>query len=288
MARNVALTSGGYSSNSEMFEKLEGHKRYTAMSSPHSQGIGITLGLAAGGFVRGGEKHLPLFGAVMADDNIPSRSIGGIRQWIPDREPWEIMVNARGERFYPEDAPSFDTQEHALVKQPDERAWAVFDQAIFDEAPPLLKGGNWSHESVAQAFDSQHPSFYKANTLQELAKLAGVDAKGLAATVARYNKAQKSGKDPFGRTHMPRPIAKGPFYAIRIQGYVLTSFAGLGVDNELRVIRKDGSVIPGLFAAGELLGTGQLMGNSYCGGMTVTPSLTFGRLMGQKFFQMEA
>ena len=35
-------------------------------------------------------------------------------------------------------------------------------------------------------------------------------------------------------------------------------------------------------------GTGQLMGNSYCGGMTVTPSLTFGRLMGQKFFQLEA
>ena len=54
------------------------------------------------------------------------------------------------------------------------------------------------------------------------------------------------------------------------------------MDDSLRVIREDGSAIPNLYAAGELLGAGVFMGRSYCGGMLVTPALTFGRLLGQK------
>ena len=66
---------------------------------------------------------------------------------------------------------------------------------------------------------------------------------------------------------------------------MLITFAGLAVDKELRMIRMDGTPIEGLYAAGELLGTEQLMGKSCCGGMTLTPSLTFGRLLGQKILK---
>jgi fumarate reductase flavoprotein subunit len=289
LGHNVALTSGGYSANGDMIQKLEGRLRYCDMTYPYSQGVGVTLGLAAGGYLRGGEKHLPLFGAVLANDDHPSRVVAIVRHWVGDRPPWEIMVNARGERFHQEDRQNFDIQEHALVKQPDERCWAVFDQSIFDQAPALLSGTRWPRDAVVKAFDTNAPSFYKADTLTKLSQAAGVDGEGLARTVARYNEGQRTGRDPlFGRTFMPKPIIDPPFYALRLQGYLLTTFAGLGINSELQVVRKDGTPISGLYAAGELLGTGQLMGNSYCGGMTVTPSLTFGRLLGQKFMQVNA
>ena len=152
----------------------------------------------------------------------------------------------------------------------------VFDEAILRAAPKLISGGGskWTHEDMATAFEDKKPMFFKGATLEALAKAAGVDAGGLSKTIARYNTAQTDGGDELGRKYMPLPIAKPPFYAIQLQGYMLTTFAGLAVDKDLRVVRHDGRVISGLYAAGELLGTGQLMGNSYCGGMTVTPSLT--------------
>ncbi len=289
LGRNVALTSGGYSANGDMIRQLEGRIKYCDNTYPYSQGIGVTLGLAAGGYLRGGEKHLPLFGAVLANDDYPSRVVGLVRHWVGDRPPWEIMVNVRGERFHQEDRQNFDIQEHALLKQPDERCWAVFDQTIFEEAPALLTGTRWTRDAVIAAYRTNTPMFYRADTLADLARAAGVEEKGLASTVAAYNDAQRAGHDPqFGRTFMPKPIITPPFYALRLQGYLLTTFAGLGVNSELQVVRKDGRPIPGLYAAGELLGTGQLMGNSYCGGMTVTPALTFGRLLGQKFMRRNA
>jgi fumarate reductase flavoprotein subunit len=87
---------------------------------------------------------------------------------------------------------------------------------------------------------------------------------------------------------MPLPIAKAPFYAIQLQSWLLTGYAGLAVNKELQVVREDATPIPGLYAAGELLGTGAFMGRSYCGGMVVTPALTFGRLLGQSMLEFPA
>jgi fumarate reductase flavoprotein subunit len=85
---------------------------------------------------------------------------------------------------------------------------------------------------------------------------------------------------------MPRPIATAPFYAIELQSWNLTSYAGLAVDGRLRVTRRDGTPIPGLYAAGELLGMGQLMGRAVCGGMAVMPALALGRLLGNEILQV--
>ena len=78
----------------------------------------------------------------------------------------------------------------------------------------------------------------------------GVDKDGLTDTVAQYNIAQASGKDVLGRTHMPLPIEKAPFYGVRLQSWFLTTFAGIAVGKDLQVIRQDGSQIGGLYAAG--------------------------------------
>ncbi|MEE8307070.1 MAG: FAD-dependent oxidoreductase [Gammaproteobacteria bacterium] len=285
---NILLTCGGYASNPEMFEELEGAKDYADVSYEYSQGAGITLGLAAGGYVRGGEHHLPLFGGIMMDDNYPSRMIASARHFPPNRPPWEIFVDRNGKRFLREDIPSHDAYEHALLAQPEERCWVVFDEAIRKQAPKLVGGGFGGPFDLVEAFEAGWPSFFHSETLAGLAQAAGLDPEGLENTVASYNEGQKSGKDALGRKHMPLPIGKAPYYAIQLQSWLLTSYAGLAVDKELRVIRADNTPIKGLYAAGELLGTGQTMGRSYCGGMMVTPALTFGRLLGQSMLKFPA
>ena len=68
-----------------------------------------------------------------------------------------------------------------------------------------------------------------------------------------------------------------------MQGWTLVSFAGLAVNERLEVIRTDGRPVGGLFAAGEVLGAGATSGHAYTNGMLVTPAITFGRLLGERF-----
>jgi fumarate reductase flavoprotein subunit len=292
MARNVALTCGGYTENAAMYEKYEGAKDYTISTWPFSKGAGIDLGLAAGGYVRGGQNHTPLFGAVLADDKVPSRIRAMVRHFPGDRPPYEIFVDAGGKRFLCEDVLSHDVYEQALARQPGERCWMVFDDAALKTAPPAVRGGinaAWSQQNTLDAFEKGNvPMFHRGDTIGGLAKKAGVDAGGLAETIAAYNRAQAGGKDPLGRKFMPLPIAKAPFYAVQLRSWNLTSYGGLAVDGKLRVVRKDGTPIRNLYAAGELLGMGQLMGKAVCGGMSVTPALSLGRLLGNEILRFEA
>ena len=290
MGKNVVLTSGGYASNSEMFEELEGAIDYSDVSYPYSQGAGITLGTSVGGYVRYGENHLPLFGAILGDEEYPAPMVAVARHFPGDRPPWEIIVDAQGKRFLQEDILSHAAYEEALLEQPGEECWTVWDHEIHTQAPPLISGGflgMMEKEDIADAFNEGYHNFFKADTLEELAEKAGIDAKGLTGTVSKYNMARVTGHDDLGRTHMPLPIEKGPFYAIRMQSWFLTTFAGIAVGKDLQVIKQDGSPIGGLYAAGELLGTGATSGRAICGGMLVTPSITFGKLLGERLLQFD-
>jgi fumarate reductase flavoprotein subunit len=101
--------------------------------------------------------------------------------------------------------------------------------------------------------------------------------------VTGYNEDLLAGRpDALGRGHRPAPVAQPPFFALENHGISLISFAGLDVDDELRVRREDGSVVPGLFGVGEVLGAGATCGNSFCGGMMVTPALSLGRWLGAR------
>jgi fumarate reductase flavoprotein subunit len=217
--RSVVLTSGGYGSNSRMFEQIEGIPDYADTVYPYSQGAGITMGLAAGGYLRGAELRQPLFNAVLQDDAVPSRMLVRLVTDPLQRPPWEIYVNRRGERFVREDEPTFDAKEKALKRQPQERCWVVLDEAMRQAMPtPPTRG--WSKDEFAEAFGAL-PLFYVADSLQSLAVAAGIDAAGLAATVADYNAGWATGRDRLGRAHLPLPVEKPPFYAIRMQGYYL-------------------------------------------------------------------
>jgi fumarate reductase flavoprotein subunit len=285
--RKVVLTCGGYTANPAMFEKYEGVKTYTRATYPWSQGIGIELGLAAGGYVRGGDKHTPLFGAVLSDHAVPTSIRAMARHFPPERPPFEIIVDGQGRRFLCEDVPSHDAYEQAISGLPHQRCWVVYDEAIRQAAPRLIRGGGFSGpfspEDEERAFANGEPMFFRAGDLGTLATKAGIDPQGLIATVAAYNRGRAEGKDALGRQHMPMAIEAGPFYAVQLSSWNLLSYAGLGVDGRLRVTRPDGTPIANLYAAGELLGMGQLMGRSLPGGMSVMPAITFGRLLGMEF-----
>jgi fumarate reductase flavoprotein subunit len=285
LGRSVVLTCGGYIANAEMFEQIEGVRDYGNTVYSFSRGAGVTMGVAAGGYVRGQDCHQPLFNAVLASDTVPSPLLLHLLTDPAYRPAWEIWVNVRGERFVREDTPSFDDKEKALARQPEERCWVVMDDAMLQGSPSLSR--EWSKSEIIAAF-GVYPLFYRASSLAELAAMTGIDAAGLQATVSAFNEGQAGGKDSLGRDHMPLPITRPPFHAIRMQGYYLLDTAGLAVDTGLRVITRHGAPIPNLHAAGELLGMAALQGQSYCGGMSVTPALAFGRLLGASLLPIEA
>jgi fumarate reductase flavoprotein subunit len=283
-ARQVVLASGGCASNPAMYEALHGVPLYCQIAHPNSQGIGLTLGLSAGGYLRGGDKYAPLPGAILASDRWPSppSAISALNPTL--RPPWEILVNTSGERFVREDHPSMNHIEHAISEQPGHRHWAVFDAEILEKSPPLVP--DWDAEKVRAACD-EHPMFHAASTLGELGIKAGINPRELAATVESYNRARSQDRpDPQGLEHRPLPIARPPYYAVQMQGWTVISFAGLAVDERLRVIDPGRRPIPNLYAVGEVIGAGATSGRAYTNGMLVTPALTFGRLLGQQYLQL--
>ena len=173
------------------------------------------------------------------------------------------------------------------LQQDGNRAWLVFDHEAIENAPQILSARRWTFDEYLELFNS-HDFFYKADTVEGLGEAAGFDAKGLVATVAEYNAGQGRGHDKLGRKHLPAPIAKPPYYSILTHSWSFVSFGGVAVDDDLRVIRPDNTPIQGLYAAGEAIGAGQTQGRSQCGGMCLTPALTFGRLLGQKMLKFAA
>jgi 3-oxosteroid 1-dehydrogenase len=137
-------------------------------------------------------------------------------------------------------------------------------------------------------------SLVKATTIAELAAQMGVSADALVESVDRFNGFARLGKDKdFGRGESgydryygdPRikpnpslaPVEHAPFYAVRMVPGDLGTKGGLRTDVHARVLREDGSVIEGLYAAGNCSST--VMGHTYAGpGATIGPAITFGYL----------
>ncbi|MBK1789189.1 FAD-dependent oxidoreductase [Prauserella cavernicola] len=279
-AAAVILTTGGYSGNAELFPALTRGAPLVGPGSPTSTGRGILAATDVGAQVRGQDLFLPTYGGVLlADSTHETEGLDDYPSLTPQqRPPWEIHVNRHGTRFVAEDSHSVDVRETALLEQPRLEFWIIYDEAIRRAAPPLLP--TWSDLDLEAAFD-RHPSFARAGDVGALAAAAGIDANGLRATVAAYNDAVESGGDEFGRRHFPAPIGTPPFYAVRNHGTTLKSPAGLAVDHSLRVLGSDGA-FANLYAAGEAIGGSSMSGKSFVSGMSVTPALSFGRMLGRK------
>ncbi|MEO7130798.1 MAG: FAD-dependent oxidoreductase [Dermatophilaceae bacterium] len=275
----VVIATGGFGFAPDLFRELEGAPLVTA-SAETSTGDGLVLAQQVGAGLAGQGTYLPTFGGLPPED-------GGRVTWelrpllvATERPPQEIYVDRSGHRWVAEDEVSIDDKERALVTIEDMTFWMVFDAAALRDSHPMVIG--WEREDI-DAKSGVRVGIHRADSLEDLAEAAGIDPQGLVETVERYNGHVAAGEDPdFGRLHLPAPIAEGPFYAIRNHALTLITFTGVDIDTEMRVRREDGSIIPGLYAVGEVIGAGATSGNSFCGGMLITPALAFGRHLGQR------
>lgn len=276
----IVLATGGFAFDKELFEEIEGVPLVSA-AHPTSTGDGLVIAREAGAGIAGRGQYLPTFGG-LPHPTTPGKAYFGERPLLiaAERAPWEIYVRRTGRRFVAEDEPSIDRKERALVAGDDGTFWTVFDDRARRESVPMVVG--WSAEDV-RAKAGVRAGVFGADTLAELAARTGIDPAGLADTVARYNRAVEAGRDEeFGRAHLPAPIAEPPFFAMENHAITLVTFAGVDIDDRLRVRRGDGTVMDGVYAVGELIGAAATCGNSFCGGMLVTPAITFGRLLGRR------
>jgi 3-oxosteroid 1-dehydrogenase len=282
----VLLACGGFERNAEM------RRRYQAepigadwtTGAVSNTGDGIVAGQDAGAAV------------ALMDDAWWGPSIplpGGPYFCLAERSlPGCILVNGAGQRFVNEAAPYVDAV-HAMYEgntpaNPHIPSWLIFDQRyrdryVFAGLPP---GRRFSKRWYAAG------AVYRMDSLGQLADEIGIDGSGLGKTVARFNEFAQAGRDEeFGRGGSaydryygdprcrPNPnlaaLSTPPFYAVKIVPGDLGTKGGLRTDERARVLRADGSVIPGLYAAGNV--SASVMGHSYAGaGATIGPAMTFG------------
>ena len=118
-------------------------------------------------------------------------------------------------------------------------------------------------------------------TYEALAEAMGVDATAFAATMEKWNACVEAGKDEeFGRTSFANPLDTAPYYAIKVTAGIHHTMGGLTINPDTQVLAGDGTVINGLYAAGEV--TGGVHGGNRLGGNAVADFTVFGRIAGQQ------
>jgi 3-oxosteroid 1-dehydrogenase len=290
--RGVVLASGGFERNAEMrraYQREPIGADWTVGAAANT-GDGIVAGERAGGV-------LEFMSDAWWGPSVPLPN--GAWFCLAERTlPGSILVNDRGRRFMNEAAPYVEAVHRMYGGQwgqgdgPGENipTWLICDQRyrnryIFAGVNPRQQfPGRWYRAGVVT----------RAATLADLAAGIGVDPDALTGTVERFNGFARNGVDEdFGRgesgydhyygdpTNAPSStlgvIDRPPFYAIRIVPGDLGTKGGLRTDTDARVLRDDGTPIPGLYAAGNV--SAPVMGHTYAGpGATIGPALVFGYL----------
>lgn len=151
-----------------------------------------------------------------------------------------FQVNARGERFSNENA-GYSEQALNVMRQPGGVAWTVFDERCHRVALQLH-----SHQLALEA-----GAIPTAETVEEIARLAGCPAEALARTVREVAEiAGGERRDPFGRDFTTHPPLRPPYRVAKVTGALFHTQGGLVVDRQGRVLRTDGTPLPNLFAGG--------------------------------------
>ncbi|GAA4527874.1 3-oxosteroid 1-dehydrogenase [Amycolatopsis samaneae] len=290
--RGVILACGGFEHNEEMRTKYQRAPIGTewTVGAKANTGDGITAGLKLG-------AALDLMDDAWWGPSMPLT--GGPWFALAERSrPGCLMVDAGGERFVNESAPYVEAV-HAMYGEGDGPGehiptWLVFDQRYRDRymftglGPRQPLPGRWFKAGIAA----------KSSTLTGLADRIGVPAEALTSTVSRFNDFARRGVDEDfhrGRSAYdhyygdPRnrpnpslgPLDRAPYYAVKIVPGDLGTKGGLLTDEHARVLREDGSVIAGLYAAGNT--SAAVMGRTYAGpGATIGPAMVFGYLAAER------
>src|SRR5689334_12123035 len=262
-ANSVIIAAGGFAMNPEMVaehtpalgqERRTKHHGLVApyiLGNPNDDGLGIRMGVSAGGATKNMDE---LF--ITAAAYPPEVLLTG------------VIVNKEGKRFVTED--SYHSRTSAFVlEQPDQTAYLIVDEA-HTEMPtmPLIRFLD-GYETIA-----------------EMEAALGIPAGNLAATLDRYNKHAAAGEDPdfHKQPEFLAPQDNGPWAVFDLSlGRAMYSgftIGGLAVTVDGEVQRADGTVVPGLYAAGACASNLAQDGKGYASGTQLGEGSFFGRRAG--------
>lgn len=257
----VILACGGFEANTRMRRQYlgEGLELAVVRGTPFNTGVMLERAIEAGAQAQG---HWGGYHCAPLDINTPP--IGDFEildAWERYSFPYCVMVNSAGERFVDEgeDEPSmtYSKMGSAIVKQPDGKAYQIFDQKVIHLLEPRYKS---------------HATPIDADTIEELADKLGLDRNTFLKTIHDFNAAvpktsQWTAFDPFRKdglatapglspkkSNWAQALDSPPYVAYAVTTGITFTFGGIKTDQRGRVISNEGRPMPGLYAAGEITG----------------------------------
>lgn len=271
----VIIATGGFAANGEMIQKYNTSGKWADLSKvattnreTSSQGDGIELGLKAKAGLTDMEQIQLLYLGNTKDGQLtkyPPRDVNGTDQII--------FINKEGKRFVREDGRR-DEISKGVMSQTDSMFYML--ESGDGKGYVDIKDPNWrSADGFTFDYLKEKGYILVADTVEELAKQIGCDAKTLQETIDKFNASVDSGKDEFGRILYSTKLEKGPWVATPRQASLHHTMGGLSIDPNGRVLNESGKVIKGLYAAGEV--TGGIHGANRLGGNAVVDTVVFGK-----------
>jgi tricarballylate dehydrogenase len=282
-SKSVILACGGFESNAEWRTRYlgPGWDLAKVRGTRFNNGDGIRMAMEIGASSCGNwsgchavqwEMNAPEFGDLAVGDQFQKHSY-----------PFSIMINATGKRFVDEGADfrnyTYAKYGRVVLEQPGQFAWQIFDAK--------------TKHLQRDEYKIRQCTKVTANTIEELAKkLEGVNADAFVKYIAEYNKAVRTDmpfnpnvKDgrcteglPVNKSNWANTIDTPPYEGYAVTCGVTFTFGGVRINNEAEVINVDYKPIPGLYAAGELVGG--LFYFNYPGGSGLCAGAVFGRIAG--------
>ena len=275
--KSVVVASGGFQADTDWLTRAWGPaaKNFLIRGTPYNRGV-VLADLLEQGVNQVGDADQ--CHAVAIDGRAPKFD-GGIVTRL-DCVPFSIVVNNNAERFYDEGEDVWPKRYaiwgRLVAAQPEQIGHVVIDS-----------------KSINLFMPSVFPPL-KADTLEELATMMGIDGMKLKATVGAFNAAcgdtsafhpteldgvATSGLSP-AKTNWARPINEPPFYGYSLRTGVTFTYLGLKVDEKAQCSTANGP-IRNLWAAGETM-AGSILGQGYLAGYGMTIGTVFGRIAGRE------
>ena len=269
--RAVVLACGGFTANLPLCGEFGGpeFRKVAPLGGPGNTGEGLLIALGLGAATKN------MYGAVVSE-NLAIASAAKIT--LP-QVVWDggILVNKNGKRFMRESRACFEMGAETL-QQPESASFIIWDSKM-KKSPLTVR------KLEREAKLGGPPA--EAGSLAALAEKLKIDPKQMQETITRYNGYVEKGVDPeFSRTTMsgtegkPIKIDTPPFYGIKVFAMSYFTKGGLHTDERCRVINWDKKVIPGLYAAGEIM-LGNISSRLLCMGTGVGGAITFGYIAGK-------
>ncbi|WP_182086329.1 FAD-dependent oxidoreductase [Aureimonas sp. ME7] len=294
----VVLASGGFPHDPERLERwaaVAGGREHRSAAPRSNTGDGLRLAETVGARVEAGLASNVAMAPVSLVAGPNGASIA-FPHLVDRAKPGIIAVTPGGRRFVSE-ADSYHDFMAALAAATPQGAYPT-GWLIADHKAQRRWGLGWAKPFPFPLGRALRSGYLKrGRDITELAQACSIPEGALEATLARFNQGAAQGVDPdFHRGESPynkvqgddrhrpnpslAPLAKGPFYAVRIVPGSLGTFGGLRTDTLARVLGAGGDPIPGLFAVGADMAS--IMGGHYpAGGITLGPGMTFGYIAGR-------